>query len=468
MLGWMLLLAVMVSVTPREEIPLLGGFHPDPSICRVGEDYYLATSSFTWYPGLPVYHSRDLRNWKICSHVLVGEKWRKLLTTLRNDFDGVYAPTIRHWGGRFYIIVNVNGYGGVLASSARAEGPWDEKKIGGHAAPSIFFDEDGTCWELHLDVPSQRDYSNDWVSYLQKFDVEKGVGFGSRIELPHAVVRRQVWAEGAHIYRIGKRYLLLQAEGGTGLMHSETAMWSDAVTGPYVPQEVNPVLTRRHRGKRAHLQSTGHADLVMTPDGKLYAVFLGQRFLPETTGRMLTPLARETFMCPAEIVGGNIFFCDDQLVEGAFEDPAGDFYESTMPGLKMKRPRDLSFVERRTLSTSRDGVGAALVYYRSRQGYFALRKNAAEIVLEECRGEKAEIVGRLPYAEDEADLELAVDGTEVCFRAGARGNELVNVGGVRSASVVADDPQRNIHNGALLGARAGLTKWKEKVYNLCV
>lgn len=430
--------------------PLLGGFHPDPSICRVGEDYYLATSSFTWYPGLPVYHSRDLRHWKICSHVFATEEWKRTLTSL-GDSAGVYAPTIRHHDGRFYVIVCVNGFGGVLASAARAEGPWEVTKIDKHADPSLFFDEDGTCWELHLAAPSRREYPDDWVSYLQKFDLAKGVCFGPRTELPHAVVRGQVWAEGAHIYRIGKRYLMLQAEGGTGFMHSESASWSDSVTGPYLPQGVNPVLTRRHRGMRAHLQSTGHADLVTTPDGRFYAVFLGRRFLPDAKGRMLTPLARETFMCPVEIVDGNVFFRDDELVAGTYEDPEGDFYESTMPGLKMKRPSELSFVERRRLSTVRDGVGAALVYYRSRKGYFALRKNAGEIVLEECRGEKADIVGRLPYAADEATLELRVDGTEVRFFAGADATTLVQVGGLRSVSVIADDPPRNIHNGVGVG-----------------
>ncbi len=128
--------------------PICTGFHPDPSICRVGEDYYLVTSSFTWFPGLPIYHSRDLTNWSLIGHALTNPK--AIDFNGMTDNDGIWAPTLRYHNGTFYLITTAHGCGGNFYMTAKnPAGPWSDPvwlKDAPGIDPSLFFDVDGRCY----------------------------------------------------------------------------------------------------------------------------------------------------------------------------------------------------------------------------------------------------------------------------------------------------------------------------------
>lgn len=284
--------------------PIIPGFHPDPSICRVGEDYYLVTSSFEWYPGLPIYHSKDLMHWEQIGHVLTRPSQLNLKAGLKHS-AGLWAPTIRYHEGVFYVICTAQQAGGNFYVTAKSPaGPWSEPvflKDAPGIDPSLFFDDDGTCWYTGSinGTKNQDRYPNEDRIYIQKLDLQQGKLVGERkvISTGHAV--NAPFAEAPHLYKIGKKYLLLVAEGGTWNNHAVTAFMADSVMGPYVPGIANPVLTHRFLGKQADITTVGHADLVQTPEGKWWSVMLGVRSLDG-----FTMLGRETFLTPVEFQNG--------------------------------------------------------------------------------------------------------------------------------------------------------------------
>jgi hypothetical protein len=252
--------------------PVLPGFHPDPSICRVGDTYYLATSSFEYAPGVPIFSSTDLRSWELIGHAL--HQPSQLDVSKAGPSGGVFAPTLRHHDGRFWMITTnwADDGGQLVVHAADAAGPWSEPARIPSAMgidPDLAWDDDGTCL----------------MSYAG-FGPEGGEGIvQSAIDpLTGEVLteRRWLWAgtggkfpEGPHLYRIGEWWYLLIAEGGTERGHAVTIARSRSPQGPFESNPGNPLVT--HRGTDEPVQNTGHADLVERPDGSWAIVYHGVR-----------------------------------------------------------------------------------------------------------------------------------------------------------------------------------------------
>jgi alpha-N-arabinofuranosidase len=286
---------------PQYENPILPGFYPDPSITRAGDDYYLINSSFAYYPGIPVFHSRDLVHWKQIGNAIdrPGMLDFSGLATSR----GVFAPAISHHDGLFYIINTCVDCGGNFVITARdPAGPWSDPvwlNFGG-IDPSIFWDDDGKAWIVWNDSPEgQPLYEGHRAIWIQQFDPVQMQMVGEK----HVVVnggvdisKKPVWIEGPHTYKVGGRYYLMAAEGGTSVNHSEVILSSEKVGGPYVPYASNPILTQRDLdpARPMPITSAGHADLVQTPNGDWHAIFLA---VQPYEGNLYNT-GRETFMLP--------------------------------------------------------------------------------------------------------------------------------------------------------------------------
>ncbi|HOG76062.1 MAG TPA: glycoside hydrolase family 43 protein, partial [Candidatus Marinimicrobia bacterium] len=292
--------------------PILAGFYPDPSICRVGDDYYLVNSTFAYFPGIPVFHSRDLVNWKLIGHVM--DRVEQMNLEGLGVSEGIFAPAIRFHDGLFYITCTLVGAGGnYVVTAQNPAGPWSNPvwlpQIDG-IDPSLFFDQDGKAYIVYNSVaPNNRPlYEGHRTIRMYQFDYEKLKVISPEIILVNGgtdISKKPIWIEGPHIFRKDNFYYLICAEGGTSWEHSEVVFRSEQVTGPYVPYAKNPILTQRHLDpNRPHpITCTGHADLVMTPAGDWWAVFLGCRpYLPEYEGFFNT--GRETFMAPVKWIDG--------------------------------------------------------------------------------------------------------------------------------------------------------------------
>jgi xylan 1,4-beta-xylosidase len=282
--------------------PVLPGFHPDPSIVRVGVDYFLVNSSFAFYPGLPVFHSRDLTNWTQIGNAI--DRPGMLDFTGLGVARAVFAPTIRYHDGVFYIINTCIECGfNFIISAKNPAGPWSDplflKPIDG-IDPDLFFDDDGRAWITNNGPPVGTPlYDGHRAIWIQEFDLKAKTMIGQRDVIVNGGVQiadKPIWTEGPHIFKRDGWYYLIAAEGGTAGGHSETVFRSRLVTGPYVPGPVNPILTQRDLDHKRPfpVYATGHADFVQTPKGDWWAVFLGTR--PYEAN--LTSMGRETFLLP--------------------------------------------------------------------------------------------------------------------------------------------------------------------------
>ncbi len=283
--------------------PVLAGFYPDPSITRVGETFYLVNSTFTFFPGVPVFESRDLVHWQQIGHVI--DRPRELDFNGKDVSRGIFAPTIRYHNGLFYLITTaVDSGGNVLFVARNAAGPWSDPlplpELQGGIDPSLFFDDNGKAYVLN-NGPPQGDpkYAGHRAIWIQEFDPASRKLVGPRKVLVDGGVdisRKPVWIEGPHLYRHAGVYILMCAEGGTSTQHSEVVFRSRSPWGPFKPYAGNPILTQRDlpAGRPNPVINAGHADLVEAPDGSWWAVFLASRSyegVHYNTGR-------ETFMLP--------------------------------------------------------------------------------------------------------------------------------------------------------------------------
>ena len=288
--------------------PVIPGFHPDPSVCHVGEDYYLVTSTFEYFPGVPIFHSRDLVHWRPIGHCL----------TRRSQLDldrcpashGIYAPTIRHHAGRFYIVttlVRPQGHTHFFVWSDDPAGQWSEpiRIAGGGIDPSLMFDDDGSVYFS---------WTDDGLCQ-SRLDIQTG---------RHLTEPRLLWrgmggaaTEGPHLYHLGDRYYLVAAEGGTEYGHYQIIARGLSPWGPWEPCPHNPILS--HRSKRSPIQCTGHADLIEAHDGSWWMVFLGVRPVPYPP---VYHLGRETFLAPVTWRDGWPIVADGDLVPEQVEAPA--------------------------------------------------------------------------------------------------------------------------------------------------
>lgn len=288
--------------------PILAGFYPDPSIVRHGRDYYLVNSSFAYFPGVPIFHSRDLVHWTQLGYVL--DRRSQLALDSVGTSRGVFAPTIREHDGTFYMITTVVERGNFLVTAKDPAGPWSDPvwlpQLEGAIDPSLFFDDDGRAYVVNNGPPEGTPrYSGHRAIWVQEYDVARQRMTGPRkliVDGGVDIATKPIWIEAPHIVKRGGRYYLICAEGGTAAQHSEVVFRSDAPMGPYVPGPRNPILTQRQLdpARLDPITSTGHADFVDTPDGQTWAVFLGTR----PYGDDLYNTGRETFLLPVRWVDG--------------------------------------------------------------------------------------------------------------------------------------------------------------------
>ena len=291
--------------------PILQGCYPDPSITRKGNDYYLVNSSFAMFPGVPIFHSNDLVNWKQIGHVL--DRPSQLKVDKAGFSEGIYAPDIKYnkHNDTFYMITTqiASGIGNMVVKTKDPKQGWsDVQKLNFDGIdPAIFFDDDGKAYIVHNDAPPKgtEQYSGHRVIKIWDYDLEKDqvVAGSDKIIVNGGVdiTQKPIWIEGPHLYKKDGKYFLMCAEGGTGGNHSEVIFISDSPKGPFVPSKNNPILTQRYfpKDRKDKVDWAGHADLVETPDGKYYGVFLA--ILPNEKNRVTT--GRETFILPVDWSG---------------------------------------------------------------------------------------------------------------------------------------------------------------------
>ena len=263
--------------------PVIPGFHPDPSVCRVGDDYYLVTSTFEFFPGVPVFHSKDLVNWKQIGHCLTRDSQLNLKNC--NPSGGIYAPVIRHHEGTFYMITtNVSDKGNFIVHTTDPAGEWSEPvwlKQGG-IDPSLYF-EDGKCY--FVSIPNGINLCEINPKTGEQLTESKIIWHGTGGRYP----------EAPHIYKKDGWYYLLIAEGGTEYGHKVTIARSRRIDGPYESNPSNPILTHINENAQSNpIQGVGHADFIQAHDGSWWTVFLG--FRPQSGLHHM--LGRETFLAP--------------------------------------------------------------------------------------------------------------------------------------------------------------------------
>lgn len=271
--------------------PVIPGFNPDPSICHVGDRYYIVTSTFEYFPGVTIWESRDLMNWSYCDSVLKTESHLDLDRS--PDSLGLYAATIRHHNGRFYM-VTTNKYKkfNFVVSAEDIHGPWTEPKFIWQTGidPSLFFTEDGRCFY------TSNGETDPYTKSRGIFGAFINPDTGEMLEdfKPIAESCGGTSTEAPHIYKRNDWYYLIIAEGGTGVGHHVCVLRSKDIHGPYEQYKNNPVLS--HANRKGHdIQCTGHADLIDLGNDNWIAVFLATR---RNTNVPLTTLGRETFMAP--------------------------------------------------------------------------------------------------------------------------------------------------------------------------
>lgn len=282
--------------------PILSGFYPDPSICAVGDDFYLVNSSFTYFPGLPIMHSKDLAHWEQIGNVM--DRNSQLPLMGQRHSNGLFAPTIRYNNGTFYVICTNVGHGGnYIVTAEKPEGPWSEPHYLEGADgidPSLFFDEDGKVYYIGTHPnPDGCRYDGDWFIYIQEIDIENFKLIGEKHNVWNGAMRGVHWPEGPHLYHINDYYYIIHAEGGTGPEHAVSVARSKTVFGPYEQNFCNPIFTHRHLGQRYPIKYVGHADLVQTQKGEWYMVMLAVRPI-----RGYTTMGRETFIAAVVFENG--------------------------------------------------------------------------------------------------------------------------------------------------------------------
>lgn len=290
--------------------PILAGFYPDPSVCRVKDSYYLVNSSFAFFPGVPLFKSNDLVNWRQVGSVL--DRNSQLDLSHQKTSGGIFAPAISYNKSNktFYMITTNVAKGNFVVKTQDPEKGWSEPiflpKIDG-IDPSLFFDDKGNGWIVHnAPVMGEAAYEGQRAIRLLRYDVKGDSTVGNPIEIVRGgthVDEHPIWIEGPHLYKRGGYYYLMCAEGGTGFRHSEVVFRSKNLTKGWQECPYNPILTQRSgidENRKNPVSSTGHADLVEAKDGSWWAVFLGCR--PYEGDYYNT--GRDTYLLPVTWKGG--------------------------------------------------------------------------------------------------------------------------------------------------------------------
>ena len=287
--------------------PIIKGGYPDPSICKVGDTFYLVNSSFEYFPGLPIHKSKDLINWELIGYGLHRESQASSTVNLVDvqSNGGIHAPTIRYNKGVYYII-STNVYFDAekkkadmvnfIITADNPAGPWsDPIHVEGAPGidPDLFFDDNGRVWYVGNQAPENPSFDGEGEIWLQELDLNEYSLIGER----HLLWRGAcggVWAEGPHMYKKDGKYYLIIAEGGTSFNHAVMVAMSENIEGPYISNPRNPILTSRHLSYDNWVNSTGHGDIIELDDGRYYMVLLGIRNEINRGSNM----GRETFIAP--------------------------------------------------------------------------------------------------------------------------------------------------------------------------
>lgn len=470
----------VAEVPATVQNPILPGFNPDPSICRVGDDYYLATSSFSYFPGLPIYRSKDLVNWELIGHAIDSNNIDRFHFEGLGDNDGIWAPTIRHIDGKFYISCTMwKGGGNFILSAEDPAGEWSDPVWVPDAPgidPTIFRDDDGKTYYLG----NRFDFKQQWPGQVgihiqeicldsiypgQAGEKKTGLTFeaptyrlkGDNHTIAYGHASNAGYAEGPHLYKIDGKYHLLMAEGGSGKYHAVTVMQADSIFGPYRAQQVNPVLTHRHLGNRYPIQNIGHADLVQTPGGDWYAVCLGNRYLPadSISGAYACPLGRETWLTRVEFQDGQLIMAPGEgIVKTEIErpdlpwTPITETVQEYMPMTdKRLRLRKLTGHEWNYEKEVADGSGiTGITLFRTVDSNYALIKEKRRIVLKKTAAGKESVEAEIPYSGKSALLGINADGMDLEFTCNGK-----RIGEIQSFLPLCDDRKFNKFNGTGVG-----------------
>ena len=461
-------------ITRTFKNPIIPGFTPDPSICRAGDDYYLITSSFEYFPGVPLFHSRDLVHWCSLGHILDRPEQLDLDNALPSQ--GIYAPTIRYHDGRFYMVVTVRGPDGqggfrddnIIVWTTDPEGDWslpitltDQPAV---IDPSLFFDDDGRAWYMANARVEDEPYPGYRDIWLQELDLEAMALVRERYLLWNGALKEASAPEAPHIYKVDGTYYLVLAEAGTFHDHAVTIARADDVRGPYQGNPRNPILTHRHLGLQQPITNPGHADLIDTPAGDWWMVALASR----PYGGYFYNLGRETFLTPVSWEEGwpvvnpghgsirmrerahdlaphpwptapacDHFDGDALCSEWVFiRTPRQTFYSlAESPGhLRLRlRPEQLteicnpSFVGRpqrhidfaaRTafdFAPRNDTECAGLALLQNHDNHFRFVRQGADIVLSERKGGEERVLGAVPASGDKHYLKVEARGQAYSF-----------------------------------------------------
>ncbi len=296
---------------------IIPGFHPDPSVCRVGDEVFLVNSSFEYFPGVPVFASHDLTTWRQLGNALDRPDQLTVVPGAEGASGGIYAPTIRHHEGLFWLTTtNIHDVarGHLIVHSEDPRGPWSEPVYTTGVVgidPDLAWDDDGTCFLTWSDVMT------GGISQV-RVDPRTGALLSDKQTLWHGTGGAH--AEGPHLFRRGAWWYLLVAEGGTGPGHMVTIARATGPSGPFEANPCNPILT--HRSTSAPVQSTGHADMVELADDSWAMVFLGTR--PRGSFPRWHTNGRETFIATVRWVDGWPIVDEDRMpaspVHAAFVD----------------------------------------------------------------------------------------------------------------------------------------------------
>ena len=482
--------------------PILPGFHPDPSVCRVGDDYYLVTSSFVWFPGIPVYHSKDLVNWELIGHGIT--RPNQLNFNGLKDKSGIWAVTIRYHDGLFYLITTCSDCGGNFFITAKdPAGPWSDpiwlKDAPGIDA-SLLWDTDGKCYYTGNTWDFKKSWASQCAIWAQELDLNQNKLVGERKILTYGYANNAGYAESPHLYKIGESFLLLAAEGGTDMYHSITAHHAKLILGNYTADKINPVLSHRQLGNEYPVQAVGHGDLVQTQNGEWWAVVLGKRLVGKET-----PLSRETFLCRVEFQDGTPIFnpgygkvLSEQerpnLPWTPFKrEPAKDEFENkelnskwyffirtpkqrcyslhkgnlllqlkpevvdslVNPAIIVQKINHHTFqaTTKLNFSTKQDNEQAGLIVHRNSESYYLLVKDKVGLALIKKDNGKIELIATVPFSGQEVYLRVVADNLTLQFSFGNSAEIMDKIGDEQSINVLSDSAI-NRFNGTGVGIYA--------------
>lgn len=478
--------------------PILPGFNPDPSICRVGDDYYLVTSSFLWYPGIPIYHSKDLINWELIGHGITRPE--QLDFKGLKDKNGIWAVTIRYHDGLFYLITTCSDCGGNFYITAKnPAGEWSDPvwlKDAAGIDPSLIWDDNGKCYYSGNSWDFKKSWQGQCAIWTQELDLKQQKLVGEKKILTYGHANNAGYTESPHLYKINGEYLLITAEGGTDMYHSITAHHSPTIFESFKADKINPVLSHRHLGKDYPVQAVGHGDLVQTQKGDWWAVVLGKRVVDGEV-----PLSRETFLCKVNFENGTPIFNPGHgkvLLEQerpnlpwspVKKEPFRDEFDNADLTLKwhtVRTPKEKSYsLEKGSLTmkllpqvvdslvnssmliqriahhqftattklnfkAAKDNEQAGLIIYRTNESYYMLMKEKKRIVLIRKFEGKKETIAEAPYTKSEVYFNVVADKLKLQFSFGENSQQLNLIGPLQSLAVISES-NTNKFNGAGIG-----------------